>query len=59
MLGKNGAKIMTKVSLIIHEMHLTSSGDIHFWIYDDVTKNGVLDLSGKISIRITFSPLLL
>ena len=35
-----------------------SSGDIHFWIYDDVTKNGVLDLIGKISIRITFSPLL-
>ena len=28
-----------------------SPGDIHFWIYDDVTDNCILDLRTKISIR--------
>ena len=35
-----------------------SSGDIHFWIYDDVTDNFVLDLQRKINIRNVFAPLL-
>ena len=36
-----------------------SPGDIHFWIYDDVTDNCILDLQRKISILNTFAPLLL
>ena len=35
-----------------------SPGHIHFWIYDDVTNNGVLDLQRKISIHMAFAPLL-
>ena len=35
-----------------------SPGDIHFWIYYDVTDNCILDLQTKISIRNAFAPLL-
>ena len=35
-----------------------SPGDIHFWIYDDVTDNCILDLQRKISILNAFVPLL-
>ena len=31
---------------------------MHFWIYDDVTDNCILDLRRKISIRNAFAPLL-
>ena len=37
---------------------LDSVGDIHFWIYYDVTDNCILDLQRKISIRNAFAPLL-
>ena len=36
----------------------SSPGDIHFWTYDDVTDNCVLDLQRKNSIRKAFVPLL-
>ena len=40
--------------------YLTSPGDIHFWIYDDVTNNGVLGLQTKISIQYGFcAPIIL
>ena len=35
-----------------------SPGDIHFWIYDDVTDNCILDLQRKIGILNAFAPLL-
>ena len=35
-----------------------SPGHIHFWLYDDVTNNGVLGLQRKISIHMAFAPLL-
>ena len=38
--------------------YISSPGYIHFWIYDDITNNGVWDLIGKIIIHIAFSPLL-
>ena len=41
-----------------HKAPLNSPGHIHFWIYDDVTNNGVLGLQRKISIHMAFVPLL-
>ena len=36
----------------------SSPGYIHFWIYDDVTDNCILNLQRKNSIRNAFVPLL-
>ena len=38
-----------KLNIFIN-IFLISPGDIHFWIYDDVTDNSILDLQRKISI---------
>ena len=41
---------------IFINIFLISPGDIHFWIYDDVTDNSILDLQRKISICNAFAP---
>ena len=41
---------------IFINIFLISPGDIHFWIYDDVTDNSMLDLQRKISICKAFAP---